>query len=245
MRPNLLYTVLFSLSSFIANAQNRPATFSLRAEAGPSFPVGQFAGTNYNNFDGFPDPEGLAKTGVSFSVIPAFTFENKFSLLLQTGGSFYERERSGQETFYKMIYGVPGTINITRSTWKIFKLMPGISYSFNPNKSRFTLEPRVSLGLVKTKLPGHTVTLSAGGTTYFTRTVSDNDIPAAFCFELAGTGEYRINDRIGVYCGMNYFDATAKDEVVVNNPVIETSETFKVRHDLNNLGILAGIRVRL
>lgn len=142
----LLFLFAALLLGGAAGAQGSVAKKEMRSlltfHAGPSFPVGDFSSTNFDN-----EHAGFAKTGVTLNLNYAYQFQQTLGV---TGAVFYNRNNTQKTISLAVEEGPDVTLHLDH--WQFYGISAGPMLSFELAPQLFT-DLRVMGGIANANSP--------------------------------------------------------------------------------------------
>ncbi|MFM9051741.1 MAG: hypothetical protein ACKOKF_05410 [Bacteroidota bacterium] len=209
------------LLSYVAKSQS-PVTAYVKA--GPAIAIGAY-GAGMEN-----EEAGLARSGMSYGAGVSYDLNRNFYRLSM---EFQYRSNPTNESEMKdwAQKSYPGIDwNIHAGTWKMQGLMLGVG-TYVPEEKKLVLGFKIGLGVFGFNSPDLSITGSAGETSAFVSTKSDNAISGAFSIETEAG--YRFNAHHSLTFSPDYF--LAKPEFKSTNPVDGSSMNYK--QEISTIGL--------
>lgn len=258
MKKLLLLALLSAAIAICAHAQDTEYKFSVQLQAGPSIPLSRFA---HKSFPTIHDTSGNALIGGSVNVQLQYQFAKRAGVSLLLGASINPQD----ERYFKKEIDNGNEYIVSSAdakSWKVFKIMPGVYYSFPlAPGAKFSLKPLLSAGVCKTAVPAFAYkdfysspsVINASGFT-----TARQKLPFTFCYQLSLGAHYAISKKVYLIFDAAYFNASPSlkysyyERMPVSNggvftgtsPFYGDAKSGKKRYGLASLNMLAGAGIR-
>jgi hypothetical protein len=224
----LLCIALLSLSR--SQAQKTYSRWSIGLSAGPSFPTGKFAHKNTGEVG-----SGYALTGVGAELTAGYRLNRTFGLVAIAGW-----QENKQRIDQSLIVPGTGTLMVVPPpghTWKIARLLTGVSYSYPfSTRSGPTLQIRVLGGLLKTSIPG---VLNG-----FSITENPPALPWTFCYQADAGLKWKLSPRFSLTTTAGYTGSSPVSHVLISGDALEPA-AIPYHYFIGSIQIRAGVEMRL
>lgn len=238
----------FLCLGMVSNAQKKEhPKFLTEIAVGPSFPIGRFASTSYNNDKN--EVPGFAKTGLAAHLSLGYYLTQHVGVLLTAGLSSHAQDK---DAFRKYIESnVPG-VTLTRfdtKNWKTVKLMGG-GFFVTPlaPEGKLELLTKLTAGVSHFDIPKREFWGSSpDGRTTVSSVDNGGSLPWSFCYQVSLALEYKLNSSLYVLLDINSFNTTAKKEFTYTGipnigPAIVT--TIEDKYKQATVNAMAGVGMR-
>jgi opacity protein-like surface antigen len=231
-------SVCLSFIGLSAYAQRQPTKLYAELSIGPSFPVGKFASKDYQDTSA-----GFANTGVAASISLGYRLNNKFSLLLNFGGSQHGRDAEPIEKRYGQ--GMSGRdVTVTSDKWKAGKIMAGGRLSLpisSAGKVFFTSD--LLAGVCKTAIPEYSGVITVNNMLSGSFMWSKISLPWSFSYQVGAGVNYNLNGKIYLLGHLSYFDSRPVHHTMRNTNPPNFAGPYvpvDIKYSLSSLNFLLG-----
>ena len=249
MKKNILLSILVLSTFFKAYTQNKYPVNTLSVSAGPSFPVGHYAGKNLED-----EKAGLAGPGEQINI----SFEHKLNKTIGIAAVLYgtrnpvnttsiEKQLDGEKFIdgFALTTGpgqpIPGAAYITYPNWKMDKKSwlsaallagPSIDIPFSTATTNFSFTAKAMIGVMyasSPKLQGKSNT-----DTVIAQITQNSASAFAFSYLLGAGIQYNKCKHISIHAGIDYLaaprvtfkDATASFAVIKYPGSLNVAESY-------------------
>lgn len=239
------------LFTIVLHAQKKQPRYLAELAVGPSFPIGRFAATSYNDKNEIP---GFAKPGLGAHLSLGYYLNQSVGLLLTTGYTEHKQDEKAYEDYFEGIINNIVVTHVETQKWKTVKMMAG-GFWVTPitSESELVLRTKLSAGVSKTAVPKSNWSGSyqsggyVGGGNY-----EKIPLPWSFCYQVSVALEYSFGRNWYLLLDISSFNTTAKKEftyTIYTDPVTSpgvpgTVMTVKNKYKQATVNALAGIGVR-
>ena len=238
----------FLLLTIALHAQKKQPKFLTELSIGPSFPIGMFAATSYNDKNEVP---GFAKTGLAAHLSVGYYLNQNAGVLLSSGVSSHPQDK---DAFRKEIESAFPDVTLTHlelKNWKTVKLMGG-GFVVTPltSEGELVLLTKLTAGVSQFAIPKREFWGSSqDGTTTISSLPNEGALPWSFCYQVSLALEYKLNRSLYALLDINSFNTTAKNEFTFTfDPDTPTSPgqtiVVKYKYKQATVNALLGIGVR-
>ncbi len=241
----------FLFLAFVLHAQKKQPKFLTELSFGPSFPLGRFAATSYNDKNEIP---GFAKPGLGAHLSLGYYLNQSVGLLLSTGYTEHQQDENAYKDYFEGVFNNIVVTQVETQKWKTVKMMAG-GFLITPitSESELVLLTKLSAGVSKTAIPksnwsGSYLSGSYIGGGNYTKT----PLPWSFCYQVSVALQYSFSPNWYALLDISSFNTTAKKEftyTIYPDPVTSpgvpgTVMTVKNKYKQATVNALVGIGVR-
>jgi hypothetical protein len=201
----------FLFLAFILHAQKKQPKFLTELSFGPSFPIGMFAATSYNDKNEVP---GFAKTGLGAHLSVGYYLNKSAGVLFSSGYTVHPQDEDAYRDYFEGVFNNIVVTHVETQKWKTVKMMAG-GFLITPitSESELVLLTKLSAGVSKTAIPKSNWSgsyLSGGyiGGGNYTKT----PLPWSFCYQVSVALNYSFSRNWYVLLDISSFNTTAKKE---------------------------------
>lgn len=222
----LLFLFAALLLGGAAGAQGSVAKKEMRSlltfHAGPSFPVGDFSSTNFDN-----EYAGFAKTGLTLNLNYTYQFQKTVGV---TGAVFYNRNNTQKTISLAVEEGPDVTLHLDH--WQFYGISAGPQLSFELAPKLFT-DLRVMGGIANANSPE---------ITYEGMVMAKEDWSVAPVLQGGLNLRYNTGERFFVYTGVDYLYLKPTFKYVYAD--IAEMPSQEIEQKIAVLNITAGVGIR-
>ncbi|MBN8673712.1 MAG: hypothetical protein J0L56_06235 [Chitinophagales bacterium] len=222
----LLFLFAALLLGAAAGAQGSVAKKEMRSlltfHAGPSFPVGDFSSTNFDN-----EHAGFAKTGLTLNLNYTYQFQKIAGV---TGAVFYNRNNTKKTILLAVEEGPDVVLHLDH--WQFYGISAGPMLSFELAPELFT-DLRVMGGIANANSPE---------ITYEGMVMAKEDWSIAPVIQGGLNLRYNAGNRFFVYTGVDYLYLKPTFNYVYADITEFPSQEIKQKISLLNVSAGVGIR---
>lgn len=242
IQKGVLLILLMLLAIQHGNAQD-DKRYAVSLGIGPSFPMGKFA---QKTNDSSSSVNGSAKNGVAIRVEGSYHFKHsRFSLAISAHWQQNKRDNGVLEKSLKKAYPNSSHISADAKAWHVWKLLAGpfIEMPVAAN-GKTSLIGSLQLGMLKTNVPGFSFSVYNSGMSNPVAggTMSDQNMPASFCFMADAGIQHHINHNIFLLLNVQ-LDHANPDHTFSYDPSPPSSNRVTVtqHYNITSLNVLAAI----
>ncbi|MBX3254331.1 MAG: hypothetical protein KF862_09345 [Chitinophagaceae bacterium] len=248
MKKQLLILLLI-LVGFVGFAQENGSGFAVSIGGGLAQPAGRFAGAPVSSVH---NNAGNAVTGIAGRLLLQYQLKSKLGFSLSVEGAINSQDEKRFRQIIRNGLGEGFAVKATAKSWKIFKVMPGIYYSFPVSgNSKLQLQPMLSAGICKTAVPAQSYSYSNSSDPLVAGSFSatKRDLPLAFCYQAGAGLHYYVSNKLFLLANLAYFVSNPVDKysynVGGNNTTPGTWVPAEKKYSLSSFNALVGVGVRL
>ena len=226
------YSLLVILLSFVtySNAQDKGY---IGLSVGPSFPMGDYGSSSFNNADA-----GLAQTGLMLDLSFGYKLGNNFGIaaLLRTQANPID-----EDVFD--VFSFPGiSMTVKTEPWGIVNFLFGGYATVPIGEVKVNFDARALLGFAGATSPELDMTISDGVTSEWVRQSSETSTSFAYLF---GAGfRFNVGSKICLLTNIDYSSTSAEFDVTTTSSAGE-SETGSIEQTLSTVNLSVGVGIRL
>jgi hypothetical protein len=244
MKKTIALLTSFLFLAFVLHAQKKQPKFLTELSFGPSFPIGMFAATSYNDKHEIP---GFAKTGLGAHLSVGYYLNKSVGLLLSSGYTVHPQDEDAYRNFIETSFPDITVTRLEVKSWKTLKLMGG-GFLVTPLTSdgELVLLTKLTAGVSKSAYPKREFYGSSpDGTTTVSSLVDETSLPWSFCYQVSLAPTYSFSRNWYVFLDISSFNTTAKKDFSYTlgaNP--PQTITIKYKYKQPTVNALVGIGVR-
>lgn len=233
MKP--LFVWIFLFSAFLATGQTsyepKPKKGYLGVYFGPSFPMGNFGESDFNN-----DESGFAVRGFQYAIMElGIKFIPNFGLAASIRGSSIPMDVQYLADQYALEYGGQFTVESTR--WGFGGLHVGPVLSIPAGK--FDIDFRLMTGLMFAVSPELTVTQNNTGQSDF----QDSEFGTSLALSVGIGLKYHVSNRLTILAVAEY--QRARPTFVIDQYPGNNYQTTTVYQNVSSISPMLGIGLRI
>ena len=202
----------FLFLTFVLHAQKKQPKFLTELSFGPSFPIGRFAATSYNDKNEVP---GFAKTGLGAHLSVGYYLNKSAGVLFSSGYTVHPQDKDAYRDFVETSFPAITVRHIEVKSWKTVKLMAG-GFVVTPLNAggELTLLTKLTAGVSKTTFPKREFYGSSQDGTWTASSINNEvSLPWSFCYQVSAALEYSFSRNWYVLLDISSFNTTAKKEL--------------------------------
>jgi hypothetical protein len=241
----------FLLIIISLHAQKKQPKFLTELSFGPSFPIGRFAATSYNDKNEVP---GFAKTGLGAHLSVGYYLNKSVGLLLSTGYTVHPQDAKAYSDFVETSFPALTVRRLEVKSWKSAKLMAG-GFVVTPltAEGELSLLTKLTAGVSKTRYPKREFYGSNQDGTWTASSIGNEmSLPWSFCYQVSIALEYSFSRNWYATLDISSFNTTAKKDLtytIYPGPAPSpggpgTVMTIKNKYKQATVNALVGIGVR-
>lgn len=203
--------------------------------------MGNFASKANNGLyaDNLQNPAGWAKPGPALQLSVNYRVAKSFGLSFLVSGQENKQDAAAFESGLKKLFNTGDNFVVKTNSWKILRAMVGGYYNIPLFADKFTLQPKLFFGVLKTSIPAHqfydTTSFSWSGNT------GEASLPFSFCYELAADFQWNLSGSLYIKADLNFFHSSPKGyDIPINSVNFHSDTTIPV----SSINGLAGIGMR-
>ncbi|MBX2924946.1 MAG: outer membrane beta-barrel protein [Chitinophagaceae bacterium] len=229
-------------------AQEKEGRFAISIGGGIAQPAGRFAAAPvlslHNN-------AGNAVTGIAGRLLLQYQLKNKLGFSLSVEGAINSQDKKRFRQIIQNGLSEGFSVKATAKSWKVFKVMPGIYYSFSVSgDSKLHIQPMLSAGVCKTAVPAQSYAYAKNDVpgTAVSISMGKRDLPLAFCYQAGAGLNYYVNNKLFLLANLAYFASSPVDKYGYNvggdNTTPGTWVPAEKKYALSSFNALVGVGVR-